>query len=204
MVKIEVVDSQGNSDTAVCLILVTEALHTAGLRGLLLKNRLCRNRFLAATACVWRRSGFRVFRCVRFTAARTDVGPLTGKISGTPTAAGTYSFTVKVVDDNGTSDTDSCSIVIRGPSIVLTCTSCGSTAKVGVYYSQQLKVSGGTSPYTFSIVSGSLPPGLQLDSFGKITGKPTTAGTYRFKAKVDSHGSYDTVWCTIEVVRRCW
>lgn len=39
--------------------------------------------------------------------------------------------------------------------------------------------SGGTSPYTYSVTTGSLPPGLSLNtSTGQITGTPTTAGSY--------------------------
>lgn len=39
---------------------------------------------------------------------------------------------------------------------------------------------GGVPPYAFSIVSGSLPPGLTMASNGKITGTPTTQGHYAF------------------------
>jgi hypothetical protein len=39
--------------------------------------------------------------------------------------------------------------------------------------------SGGTSPYAYSIASGSLPPGITLNAgSGAVTGTPTTAGTY--------------------------
>ncbi|HJQ40969.1 MAG TPA: Ig domain-containing protein [Thermoanaerobaculia bacterium] len=48
-------------------------------------------------------------------------------------------------------------------------------ATVGVPYSFQLHACCGTSPYTFSIYSGSLPPGLTLSSGGLISGTPTTA-----------------------------
>ena len=59
----------------------------------------------------------------------------------------------------------------------------------GQPYSQTLKASGGTTPYSWSIVSGSLPPGLYLaSSTGKITGTATTAGTYSFTVKVTDSG----------------
>ncbi len=47
-------------------------------------------------------------------------------------------------------------------------------------YSATLTPSGGTAPYTFSLESGSLPPGLALDSSGQLTGTPTLAGNYNF------------------------
>lgn len=48
-------------------------------------------------------------------------------------------------------------------------------AQEGIPYSQQLSVSGGTSPYTWSIIAGALPTGLSMDSTGLITGTPTVA-----------------------------
>ncbi len=56
---------------------------------------------------------------------------------------------------------------------------------VGVSYSDGLAASGGTQPYSWSLASGSLPPGLTLNSStGAITGTPTTAGTSNFTAQV--------------------
>jgi large repetitive protein len=42
---------------------------------------------------------------------------------------------------------------------------------------------GGTKPYTWSIVGGSLPPGLTMNGNGVLSGKPTTAGTYGFTVR---------------------
>jgi plastocyanin len=55
---------------------------------------------------------------------------------------------------------------------------------IGTAYAATLKEAGGTSPYTWSIKSGSLPPGLVLSSAGKISGTPTAAGTFAFTVKV--------------------
>lgn len=87
-----------------------------------------------------------------------------------------------------------------GPSIT-----CGSppTATVGIPYSHTFPVSGGTPPYTFAITSGSLPPGLTLDtSTGVVSGTPSgpAAGTYSFTIQVtDSLGATATVTCGITV-----
>ena len=52
-------------------------------------------------------------------------------------------------------------------------------ATVGVAYNAVSSVSGGAPPYSFRISSGSLPPGLVLNSTsGSITGIPLVAGTY--------------------------
>lgn len=54
---------------------------------------------------------------------------------------------------------------------------------VGNGYAQGLVAAGGTAPYTWSIVSGALPPGL-ITSAGVILGVPTSPGTFRFTVGV--------------------
>ena len=111
----------------------------------------------------------------------------TGAVTGTPTAAGT--FTVKVTDAAGSSST-SCTITINGP-LSVTCAAVN-TGDVGVPFSSgPMTVTGGTAPYTFSIV-GTLPPGLTLNtSTGAVTGTPTAAGTFTVKV-TDAVGNSST------------
>ncbi|HLY61971.1 MAG TPA: putative Ig domain-containing protein [Terriglobia bacterium] len=54
----------------------------------------------------------------------------------------------------------------------------------GTAYSASLAASGGTGPYTWSVSSGALPPGLALSAAGTISGTPTTSGTYSFVGTV--------------------
>jgi hypothetical protein len=62
--------------------------------------------------------------------------------------------------------------------------------KVGVLYSATLSASGGMPPYTWSIVSGSLPAGLTLASnTGVISGKPTQRTTKSFTVRVKDTAS---------------
>ena len=48
--------------------------------------------------------------------------------------------------------------------------------RVGVEYAQTLAAAGGTSPYTFSLTTGTLPAGLALATTGALSGTPTTSG----------------------------
>jgi putative Ig domain-containing protein len=58
---------------------------------------------------------------------------------------------------------------------------------VGQPFAQNFFLSGGAGPYTWSVASGQLPPGLGLQTFAsprdandELTGTPTKAGTYTF------------------------
>ena len=63
-------------------------------------------------------------------------------------------------------------------------------AQVGVAYSDQLSVSGGTAPYTWSLGSGSeLPAGLNLSPSGLLSGTPTAGGPAAFIADVTDSSS---------------
>ena len=56
---------------------------------------------------------------------------------------------------------------------------------VGIPYSYDFVGRNGCPPYTFSVKTGSLPPGLSLSSGGAVTGTPTTAGSFFFWMQLD-------------------
>jgi endoglucanase len=60
---------------------------------------------------------------------------------------------------------------------------------VGTGYSADLTASGGTPPYTWSVVSGQLPAGLSLSGAGTISGTPAAAGTFAFTLQVKDSGT---------------
>jgi Putative Ig domain len=59
-----------------------------------------------------------------------------------------------------------------------------SNGTVGWEYTQELGAAMGNYPYTWSLVSGSLPPGFSLNSSGILNGIPAAKGTYNFTVKV--------------------
>jgi len=103
------------------------------------------------------------------------LNPSTGLISGTPTTAGLFNFTVQATDGNSSIATQPLSINVYIP-LMITTTSLPSGV-AGNSYSQTVTATGGTTPYSWSVVSGSLPPGLSLNtSSGLISGTPTATG----------------------------
>lgn len=74
-------------------------------------------------------------------------------------------------------------------------------ASAGLPYSAELSATGGTSPYQWSISSGALPSGIQLQtSSGVITGITSSLGSYSFVAMVsDSAGHSATQATTLTV-----
>jgi hypothetical protein len=116
-----------------------------------------------------------------------------GKVSGTPTAAGTYNFVLKVEDSSSPAQTASAafSILIEPPGGTLNITTTSlPDGTIGVAYSETVTALGGIVPYTWSISGGSLPDGLNLNSStGEISGTPTKDGTFDFTVKVADSGT---------------
>jgi Putative Ig domain len=119
----------------------------------------------------------------------------TGTIAGRPSGPGNQSnpeiFTV-VVTDNGSTPLSVVSpqySISISPAPILSITSAGPLppAIVNAFYTTRINTVGGVQPFSWSIPSGSLPPGLVLDPVaGVISGTPTTAqaNPYTFTPQV--------------------
>lgn len=97
-------------------------------------------------------------------------------VSGTPNQAGSYSATFTVTDNASLTTTKSYSVTVPNPSSGIT-VGAPPVANLNAPYNHSLSASGALAPYTFSIQSGTLPPGLSLAG-GVISGTPTSVGTY--------------------------
>lgn len=119
-----------------------------------------------------------------------------GALTGTATTSGAYNFTITASDSRGReldlpgAGTVSGGLVVTPPPGLV----------VNIPYSGQIQVTGGTSPYTFAITSGALPPGMALSASGMLTGTPTAAGNYSVVVQVtDANGLSSTVTFNISV-----
>ena len=109
-----------------------------------------------------------------------SINATTGDLQGTPQTAGTFNFTVQAADRSGATATQSYSLVINPPTLLITVVSPLPAGAVGVAYSQKLPVavSGGTPPYVWSVTAG-LVPGLTFDPATlTLSGTPTAGGSY--------------------------
>jgi Putative Ig domain len=100
-----------------------------------------------------------------------------GGISGTPTAAGSGSFTVKVADGAGsTPGTQALTISVTPPPLAIS-SGPPPPGTVGTAYTFTFTATGGTPPYTWA--GSALPTGLTLNpTSGVLAGTPMTAQSY--------------------------
>ncbi len=114
-----------------------------------------------------------------------------GLLSGTPTTAGTYNFSVKVLDSTGGTGTTAYSLVITAtpPCRITTASLAG--GNVSLPYNRTVNSANCTAPLTFSVSAGSLPTGLSLSSgTGVISGTPSAAGTFTFTISLTDNLSH--------------
>lgn len=97
----------------------------------------------------------------------------------TPTVAGTGNIMAQI-GSGVCAVSDTSGLVTVLPPLLQITSACPPGGTVGTAYSSTLTASGGTTPYTWSVVAGTLPPGIGPigGSTGILAGTPTTAGTY--------------------------
>jgi large repetitive protein len=115
-----------------------------------------------------------------------------GRISGTPTAAGTFGFTVQISDSQGGTGLREFTIRILdvgGPLSIRAAVP--PSGRLYFPYSFRFAAGGGFPPYVWSLAAGTPPSGLRLDSAtGNLTGVPLAYGFYTFRVRLtDSRGS---------------
>ncbi|MBF0235479.1 MAG: IPTL-CTERM sorting domain-containing protein, partial [Desulfamplus sp.] len=126
-----------------------------------------------------------------------------GLLFGTPTTAGTVTFTITATDANGCIGLRDYTVVINAPVCppITLAPPLLPQGTEGVAYSRSITASGGQAPYTFSVTAGTLPNGL-LFTNGLISGTPTTAGTFTFTVTAtDANGCTGLQAYTITIAK---
>ncbi|UQV47555.1 putative Ig domain-containing protein [Janthinobacterium lividum] len=102
-----------------------------------------------------------------------------GSLSGTPTAGGTFNFTVRATDSLAVNGSRAYALTVNAPTITIAPTIMPAMT-AGVAYSQGITAANGTATYTYAITGGSVPTGLSLAPDGTLSGTPTAAGPFNF------------------------
>ncbi|WP_274522623.1 putative Ig domain-containing protein [Pseudomonas sp. MF4836] len=146
-------------------------------------------------------------------AANSSNNPITLNLSGgtatasgtsityTPTAgySGSDSFTYTATNSGGTSSPATVTLTVSAPTLIVSpATAPGATA--GGAYSLIFSTSGGTAPYSYSLFSGALPPGMALSSTGIFSGVPSAAGSYTLTLRsTDAFGAIGSQTYTLVI-----
>jgi hypothetical protein len=129
--------------------------------------------------------------------------PSSGEIFGTPTNAGTFTFTVQVTDGANTTNKQFSLTISNALQIATTALPNGTNNST---YSQTLQATGGlpfggASPYSWIVSSGSLPASLTLATNGLLSGTLAAGGLFNFTvAATDSLGATDNQPLSLTVI----
>jgi hypothetical protein len=125
-----------------------------------------------------------------FVASGVDNAPLHALANGSGGANGVYAFgSTSVFPANGYNSSNFWVDVVFnsnfGGSFPLSVSTTSlPNATQSVAYTQSLAAVGGTAPYSWSLLSGTLPSGLTLSAGGQISGTPPILGTSNFVVQV--------------------
>ena len=127
-----------------------------------------------------------------------------GAISGTPTAAGSSAFTIKVSDSAAPTPQTAnlaATLVIKPVPLTISTTSPLNPGTLNTPYAATLSATGGTAPYSWTVTAGTLPAGLTLSTTGILSGTPTAAGTSMFTVQaMDSASTPQTAPAPLTLV----
>lgn len=123
-----------------------------------------------------------------------------GRLSGIPSARGSYSFQVEVVDSAGLNARKNFTLMVRSQPLSITTLAPLFTATAGVPYSLTFAAAGGLAPYRWAIDPGTVT-GLRINALtGSFTGTPQTPGQVEFTVQVtDSERNTATKAFTLTV-----
>jgi hypothetical protein len=107
----------------------------------------------------------------------------------TVSAKTTVTVTATSKSDTAKSATATVTVTASAPPPVVISTTSLSNATVGTAYSNTLSATGGKTPYTWTLISGSLPTGITLHSAGSLSGTTSQTGTFNLTVQVADSSS---------------
>lgn len=129
-----------------------------------------------------------------------ELNPLTGRITGTPTASGTFTFEIRATDADQPAlvGLHSYTLNVQPAATIVVATNIGD-ATAGAPISKTIGITGGTEPYVVTVVSNSLPTGVTFNpATRQITGSTTALGSYSLMLDIaDANG--DTVTAVVNL-----
>jgi hypothetical protein len=123
----------------------------------------------------------------------------TGRIGGTPSQPGQYSFTLRATDSAGAQGDRAFAVEVSSALSIQNCPD--PDLAVASQYRSTLTVAGGQPPYSWTQGGGILPGGLTIEATtGLISGAPASAGNYQFTINArDGAGAVATRTCSVSV-----
>jgi hypothetical protein len=101
-----------------------------------------------------------------------------GTVSGTPRAAGAFTFGLTATDADGRATTVNATLAVAAQLAIST--SQLKPAKLGSAYQARVATAGGVQPFRWKVVGGALPTGVRFaTTSGTVAGTPRRGGTFR-------------------------
>ncbi|NMM84414.1 hypothetical protein B2J88_08570 [Rhodococcus sp. SRB_17] len=126
-----------------------------------------------------------------------------GVLSGTPTTAGTYTFTIQAANGVGTATTLTVTLTVAAAPAAPAFTDTAPVALdgvVGTSLTREFPVTGNPTPTVTVVDPATLPAGMTFTD-GVLSGAPTTPGVYPFTLKAASSTTPDaTLEVTVTIV----
>ncbi|MCZ4497736.1 MAG: Ig family protein [Marmoricola sp.] len=107
-----------------------------------------------------------------------------GVLSGTPTTAGTYTFTVRATDAGTPKNIATKQVGVTIAPLTLNAVTVPSGLVGKAFTSTTFKATGGRATLVWTVSEGALPSGLKLSTGGVLSGTPTAAATRNVTVKV--------------------
>lgn len=122
-----------------------------------------------------------------------NLDPINGTITGTAISSGSFTFTVIVTDSLGRGQSKTYTICVLE---IITGATLPEATEGDIYEQAILQEPATVTSEVWTLVGGSLPPGITLAPHGALNGTPTADGAYEFTLQVDADCNGSTVTCS--------